>query len=77
MTRCQRCNRAFANASDMADTARYGCRGSGAAAFATSGVTDRYGLNRYRRFAPGITGLSRHFVPARTGCDRLRPAAAR
>jgi hypothetical protein len=44
---------------------------------ATSGVTDRYKLNRYSRLRPGITGQSRHFVAERTGCDRLRPATTR
>ena len=44
---------------------------------ATSGVTGRYELNRYDLLPPGITGYSRHFVSARTGCDPLRPAAAR
>src|SRR5947208_4774360 len=44
---------------------------------ATSGVTDRYELNRHSRLAPGITGWSRHFVPARADCDRLRPATIR
>jgi hypothetical protein len=44
---------------------------------ATSGVTGRYNRNRYSRLRPGITGWSRHFVSARTGSDRLRPATAR
>jgi hypothetical protein len=43
----------------------------------TSGVTDRYELNRHSRLQPGITCWSRHFLPERTGCDRLRRAAAR
>jgi hypothetical protein len=44
---------------------------------ATSGVTDRYGLNRRDRLAPGTTGYSRHFLTERTGCDQLRPATTR
>jgi hypothetical protein len=44
---------------------------------ATSGVTGRYGATGYNRLRPGITGYSRHFLAGRTGCDRLRPAAAR
>src|SRR5688572_16040162 len=44
---------------------------------ATSGVTDRYTLNRHGRLPPRFTGWSRHFVPAPTGCDRLRSAATR
>src|SRR5919204_140144 len=46
---------------------------------ATSGVTDRYRLNRYSRLRPGITGWSRHFsasAPAVTGYDRLAPGRA-
>ena len=44
---------------------------------ATSGVTGRHGATGYSRPLPGITGYSRAFLAARTGCDRLRPAAAR
>src|SRR5512132_214350 len=44
---------------------------------ATSGVTGWYVRNRHGRLPPWITGWSRDFAPARTGCDRLRPAAAR
>ena len=40
-------------------------------------ATGRYGRNRHGRLRPGITGWSRHFLAERTGCDRLRPAAAR
>jgi hypothetical protein len=41
---------------------------------ATSGVTGRYGATGHSRLRPGITGCSRDFRDARTGCDRLRPA---
>ena len=44
---------------------------------ATSGVTGRYGRYRHKGLRPGITGQSRHFVPERTGCDRLRAVIAR
>jgi hypothetical protein len=44
---------------------------------ATSGVTGRYAPTGYSRLRPGITGYSRHFLAEPTGCDRLRPAAAR
>ena len=37
----------------------------------------RYGATGYDRLRPGITGQSRHFLIERTGCDPLRPAAAR
>ncbi len=44
---------------------------------ATSGVTGRFGATGYSRLRAGITGYSRHFLAGRTGCDRLRSAAAR
>ena len=46
---------------------------------ATSGVTDRYGLDRYSRLPPGITagaGISCRAQTAVTGHDRLPPVRA-
>src|SRR5215218_5769720 len=42
---------------------------------ATSGVTGRHGATGSNRLRPGITGYSRGIRDARTGCDRLQPAA--
>lgn len=63
--------------SRSAGSLRWLAYGSDGTRAATSGVTGRDWPDRLNRLRPGIAGWSRHFLDERTGCDRLRPAAAR
>src|SRR6266508_5742680 len=73
------CSRRRAGVKSANTTCRFAGTLTGATGLepATSGVTGRYAPTGYSRLRPGITGYSRHFLAEPTGCDRLRPAAAR